>query len=40
MENKNKEGDLRVVWIPQLGMETPFYVSVEDMTEAMLILNT
>ena len=31
---------LRVWWIPQIPMETPFYVDVKDEFQANLMLNT
>ena len=38
-QNKPKDGDLRVWWIPQVPGK-PFYVFVEDIDEAGLIINT
>jgi hypothetical protein len=37
--DKPKQGDLRVWWIPQVPMK-PFYVPVENVHEAKLLLNT
>jgi hypothetical protein len=34
-----QEGSLRVWWIPQIPM-SPFFVEVEDLKQAKLILNT
>ena len=36
---KNKNGDLRVWWIPQVPMKA-FHVPVDSVQEAVLILNT
>lgn len=35
----NKQGDLRVWWIPQVPMK-PFHVAVKNIDEAILLLNT
>jgi hypothetical protein len=41
MENEPKLGDLRIWWIPQVGMEgEPFYVSVKTPVEGKFILDT
>lgn len=40
MEIQTKEGNLRVWWIPQLGMDDPFIVPVKSLNDAVLILKT
>lgn len=35
-----KEGELRVWWIPQVGSCKPFHVPVADIEQAILALNT
>jgi len=35
----SEEGDLRVWWIPQVPMDTSFYVAVKNIKEAILILD-
>ena len=35
-----EEGQLRVWWIPQVPMKTPFKVFVKTIEEAILLLNT
>jgi len=36
----DKEGDLRVWWMPQVPMSTPFFVNVKELSEANLVLDT
>lgn len=35
-----KENDLRIWWIPQIPMNNPFYVSVKNIKEAILVDKT
>ena len=38
-DKETKEGTLRVWWIPQVPMNNPFRVVVENINEAILLLN-
>lgn len=37
---KYEDGDLRVFWIPQVGMDGCFYVDVKTASEAILLINS